>query len=347
VERRYQVFVSSTYTDLIEERRELIQALLEMECLPAGMELFPAANESQWDLIKRAIDDSDYYVVVVGGRYGSMGPDGVSYTEAEYDYAVSTGMPVLGFIYADPDSLPRNRSELDPDGYKRLTAFREKVKLLPVRTYTSPKDLGGKVSRSLMIAQARYPRDGWIRGQHSHRSMQQTEIAELRSQVLLLQKELEKYLPTGFEFNDDEYTLTGRIEYFEPDERILRYAPAFRSYAVAIGWEEIFMSFAPRLAYETSDEQIVRILKQLALEKNLEFEDVDRIMNWSINPQCLDDILVHLLAIKLIEPGVKERAPEDSKAYWRLSGLGRSTHLKFRVEQLTPSYNHSDSKKDS
>jgi Domain of unknown function (DUF4062) len=68
MERRYQVFVSSTYTDLIEERRELIQAQLEMECLPAGMELFPAANQSQWELIKQAIDDSDYYVVVVGGH---------------------------------------------------------------------------------------------------------------------------------------------------------------------------------------------------------------------------------------------------------------------------------------
>jgi hypothetical protein len=144
MERRHQVFVSSTYVDLIPERRELIQALLEIECLPAGMELFPAADESQWDLIKRTIDDSDYYVVVVGGRYGSIGSDGDSYTEMEYDYAVSTGMPVLGFIHGDPESLPRSKSEVDPDGYARLAAFRVKVKSRPVRFYTSPEDLGGQ-----------------------------------------------------------------------------------------------------------------------------------------------------------------------------------------------------------
>src|SRR5687768_12828918 len=89
MERRYQVFVSSTYTDLIEERREVIQALLELDCLPAGMELFPAANEDQWTLIKEVIDRTDYYVVIVGGRYGSTTPEGISYTEQEYEYAAS------------------------------------------------------------------------------------------------------------------------------------------------------------------------------------------------------------------------------------------------------------------
>ena len=48
IEKRYQVFVSSTYADLQDERQEVMQALLELDCIPAGMELFPAANEDQW-----------------------------------------------------------------------------------------------------------------------------------------------------------------------------------------------------------------------------------------------------------------------------------------------------------
>jgi hypothetical protein len=47
MEKRYQVFVSSTFSDLQEERQEIIQALLELKCIPAGMELFPAANDDQ------------------------------------------------------------------------------------------------------------------------------------------------------------------------------------------------------------------------------------------------------------------------------------------------------------
>jgi hypothetical protein len=65
-----------------------MQALLELDCIIAGMELFPASNDDQWTLIKRVIDDCDYYLVIIGGRYGSTDAAGISYTEKEYDSAV-------------------------------------------------------------------------------------------------------------------------------------------------------------------------------------------------------------------------------------------------------------------
>jgi Domain of unknown function (DUF4062) len=71
MERRYQVFVSSTFVDLQIERQATMQALLSLDHFPAGMELFPASDDDQWALIKGVIDDSDYYVLVIGGRYGS------------------------------------------------------------------------------------------------------------------------------------------------------------------------------------------------------------------------------------------------------------------------------------
>src|SRR6516164_7657763 len=114
-EKRYQVFVSSTFQDLQQERQEVIQALLELDCIPSGMELFPAANEDQWTLIKKVIDDCDYYIVIVAGRYGSVGPDGRGYTEMEYLYAVETGKPIIGFLYKNPDLLPVNRCEISAE----------------------------------------------------------------------------------------------------------------------------------------------------------------------------------------------------------------------------------------
>ncbi len=80
---RYQVFVSSTYADLQEERRKVIQALMEMDCIPSGMELFPAADEEQGEFIKKIINDCDYYLLIIGGRYGSVTAEGISYTEKE------------------------------------------------------------------------------------------------------------------------------------------------------------------------------------------------------------------------------------------------------------------------
>ena len=99
MDKRYQIFVSSTYADLKEERQRVIQALMEMDCIPAGMELFPAADEEQWLFIKKVIDDCDYYLLVLGGRYGSTTSDGISYTEKEFDYAVSIGLKVVALIH--------------------------------------------------------------------------------------------------------------------------------------------------------------------------------------------------------------------------------------------------------
>ena len=58
------------------------RALPELDCIPTGMELFPATDEDSWTLIKNLISECDYYVLVVGGRYGSIGPGGKSYTES-------------------------------------------------------------------------------------------------------------------------------------------------------------------------------------------------------------------------------------------------------------------------
>src|SRR5580698_11146537 len=98
MDKRYQVFVSSTYADLKDERRSVIQALMEMDCIPAGMEIFPAADEEQFAFIKRVIDDCDYYLLIIGGRYGSVDTAGVSYTEKEFEYAVQKGLYVIALI---------------------------------------------------------------------------------------------------------------------------------------------------------------------------------------------------------------------------------------------------------
>src|SRR5581483_1784737 len=95
---KYQIFVSSTYSDLKEERDQVIKAVLEMGHIPVGMEMFSAADEEQWRIISRYIDESDYYVVIVAHRLGSLTPEGPSYTRKEYEYARSKGVPCLGFL---------------------------------------------------------------------------------------------------------------------------------------------------------------------------------------------------------------------------------------------------------
>ena len=101
--KKYQIFISSTYTDLAEERKNVQQAILEINHFPVGMELFSAASTSQWEIIKQMIDSSDYYVLIIGYRYGSKADDGIGYTEKEFWYAKKKGLPILAFIKKGPE----------------------------------------------------------------------------------------------------------------------------------------------------------------------------------------------------------------------------------------------------
>lgn len=99
--KKLQVFVSSTYTDLIEERRVAVESILEAGHVPAGMELFNA-GKLQMETIKKWIDDSDVYMLILGGRYGSIDEEsGLSYTELEYRYALSKNMPVFAVVLSE------------------------------------------------------------------------------------------------------------------------------------------------------------------------------------------------------------------------------------------------------
>ena len=111
MDKKYQIFVSSTFVDLKEERQAVLSAVQVVGDIPSGMELFPATDEEQFNFIKRIIDNSDYYVLIVAGRYGSVASDGVSYTEKEYDYAVKKNIPVNGEVdYEKISSIILNRT---------------------------------------------------------------------------------------------------------------------------------------------------------------------------------------------------------------------------------------------
>ena len=102
MKKKLQVFISSTYKDLQDERQAAVEAVLSTNNIPAGMELFKAGNNSQWETIKRWINDSDVYMLILGGRYGSIEPTSKkSYTHLEYEYAISQNIPVFATVLSD------------------------------------------------------------------------------------------------------------------------------------------------------------------------------------------------------------------------------------------------------
>lgn len=163
--KKYTVFVSSTYDDLKEERREVINALRELNCIPCGMETFPADNDEQFEFIKDVIDECDYFVLIIAGRYGSVSSGGLSFTEMEYRYAVEKGIPVLVFIHSDRNSISIEKSESNPQRREKLEAF---IKLAStdrmVKFWKGKEELTKKVSTSMISTVSRHPAKGWVRG---------------------------------------------------------------------------------------------------------------------------------------------------------------------------------------
>lgn len=198
--KKYQIFVSSTYSDLKEERAAVMQCLLEMNCIPVGMEQFPASNMNQMDYIRMMLDDCDYYVLVLGGRYGSLDTDGTGFTEKEYDYAIKHGIPVMSFVVDDIGKLPSAKCEITDLGRNKLKDFRTKVcsgKL--VKFYSDIGSLKAAVAVSLNRCIQDFPAIGWIRGNTSSPVEGVDEEDDLKAKVL---KILEEHTTTDADIDD-------------------------------------------------------------------------------------------------------------------------------------------------
>lgn len=59
LDKKYQIFISSTYIDLVDARGKVRDAILSMMHFPVGMEFFGAADEKQWEIIQDTIDSTD------------------------------------------------------------------------------------------------------------------------------------------------------------------------------------------------------------------------------------------------------------------------------------------------
>lgn len=190
MEKKYQFFVSSTYEDLKEERSKAIQTILTMNQFPVGMEMFSAADDDQWKIIQEAIDSSDYYVLIIGNKYGSIEEtSGISYTEKEFDYAVDKEIPVLAFIADMSLNISVSKFENDPLKIEKLNLFKKKVKESGryVVFWKNIDNLEALLSQSIAKAIARGNRPGWVRTTEFDIDKSYGEILRLTKRVHTLE----------------------------------------------------------------------------------------------------------------------------------------------------------------
>lgn len=188
-EKKYQVFISSTYTDLVEAREKATKVILDLYHLPVGMEMFSADDDDQWKIITDAIDVSDYYVLILGHRYGSLTNKGISFTEKEFNYAKSKNIPILSFIRHRDTPVSNSDRENNPKSLDKLEKFIAKAsKGKMCAFWTDVSDLERQLAIALPKSFARHQGIGWVRGDSKSEHVAE-EIARLSEENRKLREE--------------------------------------------------------------------------------------------------------------------------------------------------------------
>lgn len=171
MKKKLQIFISSTYKDLLDERQAAVEAILASNNIPAGMELFKAGNDSQWETIKKWINDSDIYMLILGGRYGSIEPESKkSYTQLEYEYAISRNIPVFATILSENFLEQKKNNCINPDDiYEHdnkclYDEFKQLVMSKMVKMVNDCKDIKIAIHESITELKEEYDFEGWTRG---------------------------------------------------------------------------------------------------------------------------------------------------------------------------------------
>lgn len=168
--RKYQIFISSTFEDMEEERRTAVEMILRTDNIPAGMEQFPSGNWKSWDIIKEWIDASDIYLLILGGRYGTVDPStGKSFTHMEYEYAIETQKPMFACVinedYLNEKIRLHGRDKVtERDNLAKYHAFMDLVRGKECDFYSSLDDLSNHISCGIPNTIRRYnDLSGWVR----------------------------------------------------------------------------------------------------------------------------------------------------------------------------------------
>lgn len=295
------------------------------------MELFPATDEDAWSLIKEVIDDCDYYLLIIAGKYGSVNSEGIGYTEMEFDYAISQSKPVMCFVHENLEELKVSKVETSDTAKERLNIFRNKAQQKHCKFWISAHDLGGKVSRSLIQLKKKHPSDGWVPGRYAADQKMLSEMEKMRINIAELKMELittKNPKPANYdqlEKGDDLYSLPCDL-----------YTDKTRSKTdlidIEVSWDDLFSYCGTALSGECTTTELAEKMK-LAYFHNVpydvkEFTQYDDIILLDI---CEDQIHVQFQALGLMESGNKKRAVSDKNTYWALTSFGEKYLIQIRA----------------
>jgi hypothetical protein len=327
-DRKYQVFVSSTYSDLPEARQELMLSLLSLGLIPTGMELYPTEENGQWPVIQKVINECDYYVVLLGGRYGTLSPIGLSYTHREFVYAMTKKKPVIAFIHDHPEMLPAERRETSSEGHVKFRDFRQLLQdKTSFRFWNNPSDLGTVARKAFPPFLRENPAPGWIRARHVTDLTAMRDVQEMRKRIEELEREREE-LVAGFRPSQQSLARgNDRITLAYSCNAYVKGDCKAAGAETSMTWDQVFACVAPQML-EAVSESVMRQALEESIATNA-LSDVQRqipkahaVRNVVLSTGSFNQIKIQLRAQGLIR---KSSRSGEAGTFWQLTPLGDQT----------------------
>lgn len=154
-------FISSTFTDLEDERKAVANVLRESNLLINALDIKPASNDSSKKEILNGIKESDFLILIVGERYGSIIPNMTAHltrsiTRWEYFMATNAFKKDVLVYFKKVTSLDAINydDKKSSDFIKKGTLLAQFKKELSVshnpKYFSTPEELAKEVKKALI-----------------------------------------------------------------------------------------------------------------------------------------------------------------------------------------------------
>ena len=336
MDKRYQVFLSSTFMDLMEERSLVMDTLYKHKCLPVGMENFPSLTIDSLPYIYRLIDESDFFLLILNGVYGSSkDAEGKSFTHLEWLHALEMGKPII--VLYRLDWKAHTKIDEDPDDATAFTKFFNEVKARHDGAKPwQPNTLAAMVIEAIDQAIIHHPEAvGWVRAnkttQHDESPSYQTPPVTIEQSKNIADNKLENIRRRL----QDKVTLNVQCVYSS-----LHRSDKTIKHSFDCTWEEVFLLFAHYIMSPQEQYECYRKMEETLKDKFGEqfkkyspspYYHLDHI---ELDENTENDIRMEFQTNKLVSYKVMGPAA----TYWSISDLGEKY-----LEALHEHTHHPDS----
>jgi hypothetical protein len=330
--KKYLVYISSTLDDLKNERRDLVKLVAELGALPVTMDAFDINNPHEQKFIKKAVEESDYFLCITAHKAGESAGKGFV-PETEFSWAEKFGVPVIALIIDDKARWKANKKEKSAVAIKALDSFKKRLRTHTHDTWTTAADLRQKAQSLLVQKMNLNPQAGWVSAAEAIEPSVANELARLIRENESLKNQIR------MEGTD----ITARVrEQMKHALKVLAVNRVSLSFWYTSGenWENttkfrcirLFKLLAPELSAAKTTADISRFLGTIL---NPDLEKTVR-KDYPTPTNTIKKIMADLSLLKLVrcttgEPGSSVSGDDET---WEITEYGRETYAAYRMRQL-------------